>query len=104
MNEFLNYIFTAKEQIISLLFEHIKLTALSVGIAIIIGMPLGILTSYVKKLNKPILGIASVVQAIPSMALLGFAIPFFRNRYATSNCNGSTIFIIANNKKYNNRN
>ncbi|NRT94082.1 osmoprotectant transport system permease protein [Clostridium beijerinckii] len=76
MNEFLNYIFTAKEQIISLLFEHIKLTALSVGIAIIIGMPLGILTSYVKKLNKPILGIASVVQAIPSMALLGFAIPF----------------------------
>lgn len=76
MNEFLNYIFTSKEQIISLLFEHIKLTALSVGIAIIIGMPLGILTSYVKKLNKPILGIASVVQAIPSMALLGFAIPF----------------------------
>ncbi|OCA98094.1 glycine betaine ABC transporter substrate-binding protein [Clostridium beijerinckii] len=76
MNEFLNYIFTSKDQIITLLFEHIKLTALSVGIAIIIGMPLGILTSYVKKLNKPILGIASVVQAIPSMALLGFAIPF----------------------------
>lgn len=76
MNEFLNYIFTSKDQIITLLLEHIKLTALSVGIAIIIGMPLGILTSYVKKLNKPILGIASVVQAIPSMALLGFAIPF----------------------------
>ncbi|WP_238860315.1 glycine betaine ABC transporter substrate-binding protein [Clostridium sp. YIM B02569] len=76
MNEFLNYVFTSKDQIITLLLEHIKLTALSVGIAIIIGMPLGILTSYVKKLNKPILGIASVVQAIPSMALLGFAIPF----------------------------
>ncbi|WP_271813557.1 glycine betaine ABC transporter substrate-binding protein [Clostridium beijerinckii] len=76
MNEFLNYIFTSKDQIVTLLLEHIKLTALSVGIAIIIGMPLGILTSYVKKLNKPILGIASVVQAIPSMALLGFAIPF----------------------------
>lgn len=76
MNEFLNYVFTSKDQIITLLLEHIKLTALSVGIAIIIGMPLGILTSYVKKLNKPVLGIASVVQAIPSMALLGFAIPF----------------------------
>ncbi|NRU48404.1 ABC-type proline/glycine betaine transport system permease subunit [Clostridium beijerinckii] len=48
MNEFLNYIFTSKDQIITLLLEHIKLTALSVGIAIIIGMPLGILTSYVK--------------------------------------------------------
>ncbi|EHJ00163.1 ABC-type glycine betaine transport, periplasmic subunit [Clostridium sp. DL-VIII] len=76
MNEFLSYVFGAKDQIMSLLFEHIKLTALAVGIAIIIGMPLGILISYVKKLNKPILGIASVVQAIPSMALLGFAIPF----------------------------
>jgi osmoprotectant transport system permease protein len=76
MNEFLNYIVGAKNQIITLLFEHIKLTALSVGIAIIIGMPLGILISYIKKLNKPVLGIASVVQAIPSMALLGFAIPF----------------------------
>lgn len=39
MNEFLNYIFTSKDQIITLLLEHIKLTALSVGIAIIIGMP-----------------------------------------------------------------
>ncbi|WP_297427551.1 glycine betaine ABC transporter substrate-binding protein [Clostridium sp.] len=76
MNEFLNYVFTSKDQIITLLLEHIKLTALSVGVAIIIGMPLGILTSYVKKLNKPVLGIASVIQAVPSMALLGFAIPF----------------------------
>lgn len=76
MTEFINYIFASKDQIITLLFEHIKLTALSVGIAIIIGMPLGILISYIKRLNKPVLGIASVVQAIPSMALLGFAIPF----------------------------
>ena len=76
MNEFLSYVFASKDQITTLLFEHIRLTALALGIAIIIGMPLGILVSYVKKLNKPVLGIASVVQAIPSMALLGFAIPF----------------------------
>jgi osmoprotectant transport system permease protein len=76
MNEFFNYVLGAKDQIITLLFEHIKLTAVAVGIAILIGMPLGILISYIKKLNKPVLGIASVIQAIPSMALLGFAIPF----------------------------
>lgn len=76
MNELFSYLFGAKDQIITLLFEHIKLTALSVGIAILIGMPLGIIISYIKKLNKPVLGIASIVQAIPSMALLGFAIPF----------------------------
>ena len=39
-------------------------------------VPLGILISYLKKLTKPVLGIANIVQAIPSLALLGFAIPF----------------------------
>lgn len=52
MNELFSYLFGAKDQIITLLFEHIKLTALSVGIAILIGMPLGIIISYIKKLNN----------------------------------------------------
>lgn len=73
---FFQYIFLRKDQILSLLLEHIRLTVISVGFAILIGVPLGILISYVKKLNKPILGFANVVQAIPSMALLGFSIPF----------------------------
>lgn len=72
---FINYIMDNHIQILTLLAEHIKLTTIAVGFAIFIGVPLGIIVSYVKKLNKPILGIASVVQAIPSMALLGFMIP-----------------------------
>ena len=74
--EFIDYISEAKTQIITLLLEHIQLTAMAVGLAILIGVPLGILISYVKKLDRPVLGVANVVQAIPSMALLGFAIPF----------------------------
>lgn len=73
---FINYIIASKDQIFSLLLQHIQLTAIAMGLALVIGVPLGILVSYVKKLNKPILGLANVVQAIPSMALLGFAIPF----------------------------
>lgn len=73
---FLDYIVENKDQIISLCIEHIELTAIALIIAIIIGVPIGILISYKKKLNKPILGITSVTQAIPSMALLGFMIPF----------------------------
>jgi len=73
---FFDYIIQNWEQIFSLTIEHIKLTVISVGFAILLGVPLGLLISYVKKLNKPILGIANVIQAIPSMALLGFAIPF----------------------------
>lgn len=73
---FFEYIIKSKDQILSLTLEHIKLTAIAVGFAILIGVPLGIIISYVKKLNKPVLGTANVIQAIPSMALLGFAIPF----------------------------
>ena len=73
---FLDYIIQNKTQIFQLLIEHIKLTVIAVGLAIIIGVPLGIFICYVKKLNKPVLAIANVIQAIPSMALLGFAIPF----------------------------
>lgn len=70
-----NYLTDHWKQIISLLFEHIQMTAIAVGFAILIGVPLGILISYVRKLDRPIIGIANVVQAIPSMALLGLAIP-----------------------------
>lgn len=73
---FIEYVIVNKEQILSLTLEHIKLTIIAVGFAILLGVPLGILISYVKQLNKPILGVANIIQAIPSMALLGFAIPF----------------------------
>ena len=73
--EFLNYLTENSSQIISLLLEHIELTLLSVVLSILIGIPVGILISYVKKLGKPILGLTNVIQAIPSMALLGFMIP-----------------------------
>ncbi|WP_434084488.1 hypothetical protein [Lacrimispora xylanisolvens] len=58
-----------------MLIEHVKLTAISVGLAILIGVPLGILIAYASKANKPVLTAANIIQAIPSMALLGFMIP-----------------------------
>lgn len=59
-----------------LLMEHIKLTAISVSVAMLLGIPLGILICYARSASKPVLGLASLIQAIPSMALLGFMIPF----------------------------
>ncbi|MEA4822338.1 MAG: ABC transporter permease [Erysipelotrichales bacterium] len=76
MKEFIEYIISSYKLIINLLADHLRLTAMSVGLALLIGIPLGILISYVKKLKKPVLGVTNVIQAIPSMALLGFAIPF----------------------------
>lgn len=73
--EFLQYIIDNKNQILTLVSEHIQLTAIAVGCSILIGVPLGIFISYVKNMSKPILGVANVIQAVPSMALLGLSIP-----------------------------
>jgi len=63
-------------EILTRLLQHVQITLLSILLAVLIGMPLGILISYIKPLKKPVLGFANVVQAIPSIAILGFLVPF----------------------------
>lgn len=75
--EFFNYIQSNYLLIFDLFVEHIALTAIAVAFSILIGVPLGILTSYVKPIKKPVMGLANLIQAIPSIALLGFMIPLF---------------------------
>jgi osmoprotectant transport system permease protein len=55
--------------------QHIGLTFISLLIAILIGMPLGIYITRHKKAAGLVLGMAGVLQTIPSIALLGFMIP-----------------------------
>jgi len=55
--------------------QHIGLTFISLLLAVLIGIPLGILITRRKKLSGTVLGIAGVLQTIPSIALLGFMIP-----------------------------
>lgn len=75
MNEFISYMITNKDEVLSLFLEHIELTVIALFAAILIGVPLGILISYIKPTSKPVLAFANLVQAIPSMALLGLTIP-----------------------------
>ena len=55
--------------------EHLWLTGLSVLLAAIVGITLGILLTRRKRLATPVIGFANVVQTVPSIALLGFMIP-----------------------------
>ncbi len=58
--------------------QHLGLVAVSVGIAVVIGLPLGVLITRKSRLRASILGVANVLQTIPSLALFGFllAVPF----------------------------
>ena len=62
-------------ELLGLTFEHLLLVLVSTGIAILIGVPLGILLTRKPALSKPVLGFANIMQTVPSLALFGFLIP-----------------------------
>lgn len=62
-------------EIARLTLEHLQLVIVSLLIAAAIALPAGILLTRVVRLRRLLLGFASVVQTIPSLALFGFLIP-----------------------------
>src|ERR1041384_7092927 len=55
--------------------QHVWLVFISIAIAVVIALPVGVLITRKKRLRSPVLGIANVMQTIPSLALFGFLIP-----------------------------
>ena len=58
------------------LLEHLMLTGISIGIAVVIGLPLGIWIARNALARGTVLGTAGIFQTIPSLALLAFLLPF----------------------------
>ncbi len=55
--------------------EHITLVLLSVALACLGGIPLGVLAAFVPRLRQPVLAFTGVLQTVPSLALLAMLIP-----------------------------
>jgi osmoprotectant transport system permease protein len=62
-------------EVLELTLEHLWLVGISTVLAVLIGIPLGILITRWPALNKPVLGGANIIQTIPSLALFGFLLP-----------------------------
>jgi osmoprotectant transport system permease protein len=71
----LHYFLENREQIVDLTIEHLWLVGISTLCAVLIGIPLGILSAHRPVWNKPVLGTANIIQTIPSLALFGFLLP-----------------------------
>ncbi|WP_396193550.1 glycine betaine ABC transporter substrate-binding protein [Fictibacillus barbaricus] len=74
-------------EILTGLQQHLFLSFVSILIAAIIAVPLGIFISRRKRVAEPVIGITAIFQTIPSLALFGFLLPVFGI--------GSTTAIIA---------
>jgi osmoprotectant transport system permease protein len=62
-------------QIARLTFEHVWLTASAMLFATAIALPLGIWLTRRERYARPVLGVANILQTIPSLALFGLLLP-----------------------------
>lgn len=72
-----DYLASSWPELLQLTLQHIWLVGIAVGCAIMAGVPLGILINRQKWLAGPLLGLATIVLTLPSIALFGLMIPFF---------------------------
>ncbi|MGM0631904.1 MAG: glycine betaine ABC transporter substrate-binding protein, partial [Pseudomonadota bacterium] len=57
--------------------DHLALVAISLSMAILVAIPLGIVAARVRPLETLLLGFTGILQTIPSLALLVLMIPLF---------------------------
>ena len=71
----MNFLLTHKREVATLTGEHLWLVGISMLLAILIGVPLGILLTRRPRWKAFVLGSTNVVQTIPSLALFGLLLP-----------------------------
>ncbi|WP_437956760.1 glycine betaine ABC transporter substrate-binding protein [Sorangium sp. So ce119] len=57
------------------LLAHLELTLVALLVGTGVSVPLGVLVSRARRLEQPVLAVASVIQTVPSLALLAFMVP-----------------------------
>ena len=72
---FAQYLYKRRYKTWKLTIRHLYLAVMSLGLAILVGVPTGIAITRYSKVAQPVLGLAGVIQTIPSIALLAFMLP-----------------------------
>ena len=73
--DLLRFLFERRAEVVTMCLQHLFLVGVSTGIAVAVGVPIGLWLTRRPRLARPVLGFASVMQTVPSLALFGFLIP-----------------------------
>ena len=63
------------ESLLKNTYEHLKLVGISLSAALVVALPLGIISARRRNIGQIILSIVGIIQTIPSLALIVFMIP-----------------------------
>lgn len=70
-----NFILHNKREVLALTGEHLWLVGVSMLLAILIGVPLGIFLTRRPRFKGLVLGSSNIIQTVPSLALFGLLLP-----------------------------
>lgn len=73
----IDFLINNSGEILTKSMEHLFIAAISLAFGILVAVPLGILLNKSKQAAKIVMAIASVLQTVPSFALLALMIPLF---------------------------
>src|SRR5699024_10310762 len=72
-----SYMIENMDELLALSIEHLVMVVYGIGLALVVGVPLGILAAKFEKLAPIMLSITNVIQLIPSLALLAILMLYF---------------------------
>ena len=72
---FTQYLFDNFDIVWPRVLEHLTIVGISLAIALVISMPVGLLLSRKQSIATPVLGVLGVMYTIPSFALFAFLVP-----------------------------
>lgn len=75
MDHFLQFFSQYGTELLYKTWEHLYISLISVGLGILIAIPLGIALTRVPKVANFVMGFLGIIQTVPSFAILAFFIP-----------------------------
>ncbi|MFE5429336.1 ABC transporter permease [Peribacillus simplex] len=76
METLLDFLQMNWQELVFKAWEHLYISLIAVFLGIIVAVPLGIMLTRMKRSASIIIGIANIMQTLPSLAVLAFFIPF----------------------------
>lgn len=73
----LDYLLENWQEVLDLTREHIELCAISIGLALLFAIPLGVVIAAYPDMRTPTLVLLGAIYTVPSLAFLAFLIPSF---------------------------
>jgi osmoprotectant transport system permease protein len=73
----MGYLVSHPGEVLALLWQHLRMTGITLLVAIAIAVPIAILVTRIRWLRVPVMGGLGILYTIPSLALIIFLVPLF---------------------------